>query len=328
MKTRIDLQQLKSRHRLELVMKETGEVFSESGHVWKSTQTGGLMVDLEKQSWRLESGVGGDVFEWLKYRYGWTFAMCLRYLQARRADGYSLALVSVAKPAEPPRPVKAESVRGEPADRWQKKALDLAGDEIRALFSPHVTAGEIMRARLAIPARFLPMVDFLAGECVECGYEFDWLKPGEVCYLEERFHYGGEDVPEDERVLFFLDNGNLSDFICESCKQEKARYFLALEYCLLSARAREQEQRQVKRQELRRLEALARQGSARAYDAGDDYDVEYLVNRAVAWESLAAVGATDDQVLRTFSRRPVYEFLASGNEQSPEAWARVIGAQV
>ena len=63
MKTRIDLQELKSRHRLELVMKETGEVFDESGPVWKSTQRGGLLVDLEKQSWRLENGAGGDVFE-------------------------------------------------------------------------------------------------------------------------------------------------------------------------------------------------------------------------------------------------------------------------
>ncbi len=328
MKTRIDLRELKSRHRLELVMKETGEVFDESGPVWKSTQRGGLLVDLEKQSWQLESGAGGDVFEWLKYRYGWAFVMCLRYLQARKGDGYSPAAVSVVKPVEKPRPVKAECVRGEPVDRWQEKALDLAGDEIRPFFSPYVTDGEIMRARMAIPSRYLAMVDFLAGECVECGYEFDWLKPGEVCYLEEHFHYGGEDVPEEERALFFLDNGNLSDFICEGCKQKKARYYLAMEYCLCSAQAREQGRKQAARQELGRLEALARQGSARAHDAGDSYDVEYLVNRAVVWQSLAAVGATDDQVLRAFSRRPVYEFLTSGEAQSAAAWARVIGVQV
>jgi len=328
MKAKVDLRELKSKHRLELVMKDTGETFDESGPVWKSAQTTGLLVDLEKQSWRVKDGAGGDVFEWLKYRYGWPFVMCLRYMQSRKADGYSVATVEAVRPVDKKPPVRVDFAKDEPADRWQKKALELAGDRIRPFFSPYVTAGEIVRALSSLPSRYLPMADFMVHECRDCGYGFDWTKPGEIGYLEERYHYNGEEIPLEERTIFFLDNSNLSDLICESCKQKEALYHLALDYCLRSAHKRQEDALEKNKQEKRRLEDIARHGLVRAHVSQDEFDIEYLFNRAVDWESLAAADATDDQIARTFSQRLVYEFLASGEEQSPATWARVIGAQV
>ena len=245
MNSKTDIRELKSRHRLELLMRDTGERFEANGDEWRGVETPGLLVDLERQTWRIQrAGVetaGGDHFEWLKFRYGWNFGMSLRYLKSRPSDPEVRTVV----PDKISRSVETVDDLGlEPIDELQQKALALAGDSIRDLFSSSYSSGEILRLLSIWPSRFLNIVDFSVDACSECGKEFDWQKPGTLCYLEQFLDYGGEDIDSDEAKIFFLDNNNLQGFVCDDCVQEKGRYYLAMRYCFFSAVNRESRERQ------------------------------------------------------------------------------------
>lgn len=133
--TKTQIYELKKKHRLEIVMQEAGEAFEadpKNSDLWRSTITPGLVVDLRRQSWEINvpgmDKKSGDVIEWLKLRYSWSFGQIIKYLSRRPTD---------PKRKDPPRALKQEQMlpEAEPVDDLQAHALELAGDRIRGYFS-------------------------------------------------------------------------------------------------------------------------------------------------------------------------------------------------
>ncbi|MFZ5910411.1 MAG: hypothetical protein ACOYYU_10385 [Chloroflexota bacterium] len=140
MTAKIDTRALKAKHRLELVMQETGERFEADAanpELWRGKVTPGLTVDTRRQSWEvarpgLESK-SGDVIAWLRDRYSWSFPQAIRFLQNRPPDPIPTEAAQPArvKTIQAPR----EDDESQPLDRWQEKALEIAGERIRKYFS-------------------------------------------------------------------------------------------------------------------------------------------------------------------------------------------------
>lgn len=134
-----DIRLLKSKHRLELVMQETGESFEVDAakpDLWHSTITPGLTVDIRRQLYEIKKAAleteAGDVFKWLQQRYSWTFGMALKFLQKRAPD---------PKQTTPPALVekKIQIIRNDeddikPLDKWQERALEIGGERMRKYF--------------------------------------------------------------------------------------------------------------------------------------------------------------------------------------------------
>ena len=176
MKTnRIDVRALKAKHRLELVMEET-EVFAvdpKRSDLWRSLTTPDLTVDLRRQLFEIKKPGAvavetGDVIAWLRYRYGWSFGIALRYLERRTPDPEG--------ETQPTRrgsdidQVRDERTEPEPLDHLQQRALEICGDRIQELLSwsewELITSIDVTR----IEPTHAPGVE----ECAHCGELFDW----------------------------------------------------------------------------------------------------------------------------------------------------------
>lgn len=133
-----DIRLLKSKHRLELVMQETGESFevdAAKSDLWHGTITHGLTVDIRRQMYEIKKPgadtEAGDVLTWLQSRFSWSFAMAITYLKKRPSD-----------PKRETQPAKKinQIIRNDedevkPLDTWQEKALLIGGERIRKYFS-------------------------------------------------------------------------------------------------------------------------------------------------------------------------------------------------
>lgn len=133
-----DIRVLKSKHRLELVLQEAGEVFevdAEHSDQWHGKITPGLTVDIRRQLYEIKKpgmdAETGDVLTWLQRHYTWKFAMAIRFLQNRAPD---------PKQKTQPAKSKAKIIRNDedeskPLDQWQERALQIGGEGIREYFS-------------------------------------------------------------------------------------------------------------------------------------------------------------------------------------------------
>ena len=235
-----EIRALKSKHRLELVMQETGESFtvdSSDTNQWRSIRTPGLVVDITRQSYKISKpGMdpeAGDVIAWLQSRYNWTFNQAIKYLEARAPDPDLRALHPAEVESQNQQIYHAEDKQ--PLDRWQKKALKIGGDEVRKYFSN--TWYEIFQLMGNLPTQFMPIIAIDIDECSECGDHFNWEDPKTTAYLFQGSDFNGEDMPLDERNKFILDI-YIEGVICESCKRKKISFYQALSYCGHSARQR------------------------------------------------------------------------------------------
>lgn len=238
-----EIQSIKGKHRLELVMADTGEKFSPGiDRQAKSLTTPGLMVDLDRQIWRIaipgQDEKSGDVFDWLTKRYGWSFRMALRYLENRAPDFVNVVSgddhrgVSKASKADFSKGLQEEAPL---ADKWQEKAVSLWGNEIRVFFSK--SSFEILNILSSQPARFFSLVDMAIDECAECGKEIDWIDESSRVWLvlptsTEMFSSSHPlEAAEDDII------------ICKECYRDKVRMYQAILCCYWSAAARERKKR-------------------------------------------------------------------------------------
>jgi len=172
---RIDVRALKAKHRLELVMQETGEVFEvdpKRSDLWRSLTTPGLTVDLRRQLFEIKkpatvSVETGDVIAWLRYRYGWSFGMALRYLERRTPDPEGET--QPARRGSDIDQVRDERTEPEPLDHLQQRALEICGDRIQELLSWSLDELVTIDATRISPVD-APGVE----ECAHCGERFDW----------------------------------------------------------------------------------------------------------------------------------------------------------
>jgi hypothetical protein len=133
-----DIRALKSKHRLELVMQETGESFevdAANSDLWHGTITQGLTVDIRRQTYEIKKpGTDtetGDVLTWLQSRFNWSFAMAITYLKKRPSDPKS-----ETQPAKKINQIiRKNEDEVKPLDTWQENALLIGGERIRKYFS-------------------------------------------------------------------------------------------------------------------------------------------------------------------------------------------------
>ena len=131
-----DIRVLKSKHRMELVMQEAGEIFevdAAKSDLWRGAR--GLTVDIRRQLYEIKKPgtepEAGDVLTWLQSRFNWSVAMAITYLKKRPSD-----------PKRNPQPAKKinqimRNDEGEikPLDTWQENALLIGGEKMRKYFS-------------------------------------------------------------------------------------------------------------------------------------------------------------------------------------------------
>lgn len=200
--TKEEKQELKNRHRLECVMQESGERFeadAKKPHLWNSATMPGLVVDTKRQTFT-HPITSGDVFTWLLWRNNWTFPQAIRYLQNRPPDPQRVEAAQPARREDRPAYVAREGYfesespdleiessglyeRGvgsrdgktfyiyelKPVDRWQEKALEIAGDRIRKFFTWQWYSLAMMDETRIEPV-FVPGVT----ECARCEKRIDW----------------------------------------------------------------------------------------------------------------------------------------------------------
>lgn len=174
MKTKIDIRALKAKHRLELVMQETGERFEDdlkNPDIWRSVSTAGLSVDIRRQLFQINKpgsdAESGDVIAWLQRRYSWAFTNAIKYLQQRTPD-----------PKQKKRPTKAEpspKLAGfedapKPLDKWQEEALLIAGERIRPYFSWSWVNLVLHVPETRIEPTHAPEIT----ACPQCGENLNW----------------------------------------------------------------------------------------------------------------------------------------------------------
>lgn len=173
-KAKIDTRALKAKHRLELVMQEMGERFETDAakpELWRGKVTPGLAVDTRRQTWEItRPGLekAGDVIAWLRERYSWSFTQAVRFLQNRPPDPI---------PTEAAQPAKVETIQAprkdeetQPLDRWQQKALEVAGERIRRYFSWSWYSLAMCLEETRLEAVHAPSVTI----CPRCESRIDW----------------------------------------------------------------------------------------------------------------------------------------------------------
>jgi len=272
--TKDDIRALKKKHRLELVMQETGEVFEvDSKHPdqWHSTTTAGLSVDTARQLFEIkrpgQDVQSGDVIDWLQLRYRWNFAYALSFLQKRPAD-----------PEFAPAPKKQKSNKRqvvdiddvlEPVDHWQRKALELGGERIRSYFSRSHWSLIVHHEEVRIEPIYIPYET----HCQRCEKKLDWVKVANESIRMVPDVYGDklarlQNIPViaysiKKRLrsydLGFTERGKLEDafndlieilgdvyiddtdgIVCADCAWKEYLFQCALALCEKSARLREE----------------------------------------------------------------------------------------
>jgi len=168
-----DIRLLKSKHRLELVMQETGESFEVDAakpDLWHSTLTPGLTVDIRRQLYEIKKAAleseAGDVFKWLQRRYSWTFGMAVKFLQKRAPD---------PKQAAQPTQKKTHVIFNtedeiKPLDKWQERALEIGGERIRKYFSWSFWNLVLYMPEIRIEPTHAPEIT----TCPRCGERLTW----------------------------------------------------------------------------------------------------------------------------------------------------------
>jgi hypothetical protein len=266
--TKEDIRILKSKHRLELVMQETGESFDADAanpDQWHGTMTPGLTVDIHRQLYEIKrpgmDTEAGDVLAWLQRRYAWTFGMAIKFLQKRPPDPKQEtqpAKIAKAKKDILPDEWKiidhvyinpatgvtsyAWSYNEDIMDDLQKDAVKIAEDWPLKYFS--MSSKEIWFELEYYPHRFKQIVDFDIEKCACCETPFNWQVAGMFACAQEESKYLDEFVSGDisaEEPLF-VD----ADFvICEKCLRTKyAPRYKALRLVWRSARNREEAEHQ------------------------------------------------------------------------------------
>lgn len=284
---RIDLKVLKSKHRLELIMQEAGERFEADPNnkdIWRSIDKSGLTVDIKHQRFEISKpGIepeSGDVYAWLKQRYGWSFNQAIRYLQNRPLD---------PKQAQEPQsaPVKQESnhtsvnlqsssryssefrderkeqsglfdtcvvARGEsisyqyllrPSDALQKRALELGGEEMRDCFT--MNSSDLKTLRDLEPAHFIPFQDADIEVCDECESTIKWFwkeKPSfthQEIFIPNSIAPGFKMVETPQVYAYEYEVEGEIFYICKNCKRQKLYRREALNLLYQSALQRERQ---------------------------------------------------------------------------------------
>lgn len=268
--TKEQKQELKQRHRLEILMQESGERFeADAGnpHLWHSTITPGLVVDTDRQTFTITSGrdaiESGDVFTWLMYRNRWTFPQAIRFLQKRRPD---------PKRVEPAQPAKAktfdaayEDLEDKPLDRWQEKALEIAGERIREYFTWRWYSLAMYLEDTRIEPTHAPGVTH-CGRCekridwqiekvmipVEQGYRLAHVGPIPVmAYSIKRRMKPGDFGIEANELVEALDGLFVEEadgVVCAACACREYDFQIALELVKTSAYRREEAKAEAEKQ--------------------------------------------------------------------------------
>jgi hypothetical protein len=260
---------LKKKHKLELVMQETGEAFEvdpQNPERWLSTVTPGLTVDLRRQLFEIklsDKTEAGDVLAWLRRRYSWTFGMALRFLQRRQPD---------PKTDAPSKPEKQSTgadmhppeISSAALDRWQLKALELAGERIRPYFAFGLTELVLYVEEVRIEPVIAPQVT----HCQRCDKLIDWPQEAKKSLVEipvlhgrqlkyigplPQVAYAIKRHPEISHLDFhndealddlayevagvFVEDGE--SIVCQDCAWVEFRFEAALGLCKRSALSRE-----------------------------------------------------------------------------------------
>lgn len=276
---KIDARVLKEKHRLELVMQEFGEQFEISSDRWRSKTTPGLVIDTRQQKYERQlpgmDKVTGDLFAWLKWRFGWSFKQTVAYLQKRNPDSKQDAQpgpiksdeASIAKyqsqSSEYPDEEKESSGLYEcgvgyrngktyfyyllkPFDGWQERALEIGGEEMREYFT--WKANDLLLERDKQPSRFLPVQDMEITICDECEKTLEWWWKQKPTYGYKETLTPGCDgvvwkqiriIDEPQVYAFEYERHGEIFCICENCKRKKINYREALDLLYRSARKRE-----------------------------------------------------------------------------------------
>ena len=278
--TKEEIRALKKKHLLELVMQEAGEVFEvnpANPDQWQSTITPGLFVDIRRQIYEIKlpgKDESGDLFEWLKRRYSWTFGMVINFLQKRPAD---------PKTKEPIKSTKKTKVKINLNDEWkmvshiytdpitgsksygikynreamdelQKKAFEIADEWILDYFSK--PSYELFSEIIEFPHRFKRTVDFDIEECANCETPFNWSNAETSAYACEENEYLETDF-----------------VICEKCLRAKyAPRYRALNLAYRSACKRDEAWQEAERQrELEKAQMINEWEAARDGAAGGEH---------------------------------------------------------
>lgn len=215
-----DIRLLKSKHRLELVMQEAGEIFevdAEHSNQWRSKITPGLTVDIRLQLYEIKKpGIDaekGDVLSWLQVRYSWSFAMALKFLQSRVPDPIQAQPAPTAKQKKkvvilPNEYIVKTVIYSDPAtgrqdcginyrydlmDDWQKRAIQvlenvhLNPDWIINYFSK--SSSDVMYEMQKRPRRFVRIEDIDIDKCGRCGASFNWdLRDTYACAVQKEIN--------------------------------------------------------------------------------------------------------------------------------------------
>lgn len=275
-----DIRLLKSKHRLELVMKETGETFevdAEHPDHWHSRITPGLTVDIRRQLYEIKKpGMDtetGDVLTWLQFRRTWKFAMAIRFLQSRPPDPIQEAQPVKAKKTKQPQPQQSDYVvtsneyvnpetgersrafnyRYDLMDKDQQAALDLCpGNEDWVIKHFNKSSRDMWYVMNEYPHRFKPVIDFQIEKCAQCETRFNWQDVRTVAFAQETQRWvnviaeNGDQTVEVEGQITAddlpVDELFIDDnfVICEKCRAQKYVRYQALVLVRRSARKREE----------------------------------------------------------------------------------------
>ena len=245
-----DIRTLKSKHKIEIVMQETGERFEvdkAKPDQWRGMVTPGLVVDIRRQVYEIvKPGMDtetGDVLTWLQSRFNWSFAMAITYLKKRPAD---------PKSETQPEKKKAEIIRKDedeikPLDEWQKNALLLAGEKMRKYFSWSWLSLALYMPETRIEPTHAPRET----HCGRCGGKIKWRfektsKPvfisGNKCFelvhegpippkaysIKRRIDYSGMGLEGSNELKEVYDEANLSEALQKKISLAIADSFDAL----------------------------------------------------------------------------------------------------
>lgn len=169
-----EIKDLKAKHRLELVMQEAGERFeADANNPDILRGAAGLVVNTRMQTYEItrlgENVESGDVIEWLKGRYSWSFAMALKYLQSRAPDPIQTQQVKAEKKSKPSRK-DLNDYNEPPLDKWQEEALELAGEKIRKYFTWDSYSLIMYLDEVRIEPVYMPIEKY----CIRCEEPINW----------------------------------------------------------------------------------------------------------------------------------------------------------
>ncbi len=242
-----DIRALKSKHRLELVMQETGESFevdAAKSDLWHGTITHGLTVDIRRQTYEIKKPgadtEAGDLLTWLQSRFNWSFAMAITYLKKRPAD-----LKSETQPAKKINPIiRKDEDEVKPLDTWQENALLIGGKRMRKYFSWSWLSLALYMPETRIEPTHAPRET----HCGQCGERINWhfektSKPvfisGNQCFervhigpippiaysIKRRIDYSGLGLEGSKELKEVYDEAKLSDTMQKKITQAIASQF-------------------------------------------------------------------------------------------------------